>query len=169
MLDELGRAGLDRTGPAELDWAAGIRTGPNGPLEFGRGRMGRWNLNWAEWATGPDWAVGRAPGCCWTGPTCVRKSPGMTRRSSMTTVNRQDWGGPLKATICGVVRARACKENWEGYEVSGATRRKEETREFEGSVHRRELRVELREYGFPRARVRCELRESRYGGESPVR
>ncbi|OWM83552.1 hypothetical protein CDL15_Pgr006198 [Punica granatum] len=105
MLDELGRAGLDRTGPGRtgLNWAAGIRTGPNEPLEFGLGRVGRWNLSWAKWA------AGRGPGCCWTGPTCVRESPGMTRRSSMTTVNRRGWGGPPKAKICGVVRTWATK------------------------------------------------------------
>ncbi|PKI60037.1 hypothetical protein CRG98_019573 [Punica granatum] len=30
---------MGRTGLAELDWATGIRSGPNGPLEFELGRM----------------------------------------------------------------------------------------------------------------------------------
>ncbi|PKI65444.1 hypothetical protein CRG98_014183 [Punica granatum] len=46
----LGWAVTGRTGPAKLDWTAGIRTGPNGSLEFGLG-----------WAAGLGWR-------CWTGP-----------------------------------------------------------------------------------------------------
>ncbi|PKH98055.1 hypothetical protein CRG98_049733, partial [Punica granatum] len=61
LLDELGRAVTGRTGPAELDWAAGIRTGPNGLLEFELDQM----------RAGPllaGWAAAGLGRCRWTRP-----------------------------------------------------------------------------------------------------
>ncbi|OWM63927.1 hypothetical protein CDL15_Pgr024764 [Punica granatum] len=95
-------------------------TGPTGATLAGC----CWNSGWAEsgrcradcWtgfaATGPCWA-GEPLGWAaeiWTGPLDLDWSAGsgLVRRAS---ANRRGWGGPPRATICGVVRARACKEN----------------------------------------------------------
>ncbi|OWM83294.1 hypothetical protein CDL15_Pgr012775 [Punica granatum] len=97
-------------------------TGPTGATLAGC----RWNSGWAE--SGHCWAgltaglgllqLGRAglvsrwtgPAEIWTGPLDLDWSAGsgLVRRAS---ANRRGWGGPPRATICGVVRARACKEN----------------------------------------------------------
>ncbi|OWM90195.1 hypothetical protein CDL15_Pgr006516 [Punica granatum] len=68
---------MGRTGPAELDWAARIRTGSNGPLEFKLGRMiAEPNGPLLDWAIG---VLGRAAAKCelgrWTA-RMVQAAPG---------------------------------------------------------------------------------------------